>query len=169
LTEVTVRLLSPHDAEALVALRREALQHDPLAFAASPSDDRASSLSFVRESLSETASAVTLGAFQPELVGAVRLSREGSEKQRHKAFVWGLYVQPASRRRGLARGLMLAAIRHARGWPGVLQVHLSVSDASREASSLYSSLGFVSWGSEPRALQVAERFLAEQHMVLMLA
>jgi len=169
LTGATVRLLNPQDAEAYVALRREALQRDPMAFAASPSDDRASNLSFVRDSLTETTSAVTLGAFQSELVGALRLSRERSEKLRHKAFVWGLYVCPASRRRGLARDLMLAAIRHARGWPGVLQVPLSVSDASREAASLYSSLGFVSWGSEPRALQVGQRFLAEQHMVLMLA
>jgi len=169
LSEATVRLLSPQDAEAYVALRREALQRDPMAFAASPSDDRASNLSFVRDALTETTSAVTLGAFQPELVGAVRLSRERGEKLCRKAFVWGLYVRPASRRRGVARGLMLAAIRHARGWPGVLQVHLSVSDVSREAASLYSSLGFVSWGSEPRALQVGQRFLAEQHMVLMLA
>lgn len=164
--QFTVRLLDPSDAEAYVALRRDALQGDPMAFAASPHDDRASDLAFVRDALSDTTFAVTIGAFQPELVGAVRLSRERSEKLRHKTVVWGMYVRPASRRLGVGRELMLRAIRHAREWPDVLQVHLAVSETSSEAIRLYSSLGFASWGSEPRALRVGERFFVEQHMVL---
>jgi RimJ/RimL family protein N-acetyltransferase len=62
---------------------------------------------------------------------------------------------------------MQHAIAHARNLPGVLQLGLSVSETQPAAIRLYASLGFRSWGSEPRALRHEGRTETEQHMTLL--
>lgn len=90
-------------------------------------------------------------------------------KARHRALLWGMYVTPAARGRGVGAAILRAAIDCARSWAGIVQVHLSVTEASKEASRLYTSAGFREWGVEPRALHWDGRFIAEHHMVLELA
>lgn len=162
---LVVRTLLPAEAEAYVALRREMLVDAPFAFLASPGDDFASDPNAVREALR---AAPTFGAFDPALVGTVGLIRERHAKSAHKANVWGMYVTPRARRRGVGRLLMEAAVAHARSMAGVTQVTLSVSDATPGARALYESLGFRVWGTEPRAMRVDGRAADEHHMVLML-
>jgi hypothetical protein len=57
-----VRKLVPDDAMALVALRREALEREPLAFAASPDDDHGLSIELVRTALANDHEHVHAGA-----------------------------------------------------------------------------------------------------------
>jgi ribosomal protein S18 acetylase RimI-like enzyme len=161
----SIRRLVPEDGEPFLRLRREALEREPAAFLASPEDDRALDPAFVRRALAEPAQA-TFGAFFPELVGSVGIGREAHRKAAHKAYVWGLYVRESERRAGIGRSLMLAALDFARELPGVTHVHLGVSDTNAAARRLYESLGFVAWGTEPDALRVGGRPIAEHHMVL---
>lgn len=160
-----IRRLTPADAPAYVELRREALTLAPFAFAASPADDAALSAPFVREKLASPVQAI-FGTFVPELVGVVGIYREPAEKTRHKARLWGLYVRPAHRGQRLGRGLVEAALAFARDLEGVRQVHLSVADRASEARALYATIGFQTWGVEPRALQVGEDGVTEYHMIL---
>ncbi len=62
--------------------------------------------------------------------------------------------------------MVSAAVAHARGWDDVVCVHLSVGEGSGAARSLYESLGFVVWGTEPSALSVNGQLYNEIHMHL---
>jgi ribosomal protein S18 acetylase RimI-like enzyme/8-oxo-dGTP pyrophosphatase MutT (NUDIX family) len=162
-----VRRLRPEDGEAFIALRREALEREPFAFSSSAEEDRALSLDFLRRTLAGTNQAI-FGGFAGTLVGSAGVYQDTQRKAAHKAHVWGVYVAPPHRRRGLGRSLMTAVLQFARGLPGVSQVHLGVADRGRAALALYERLGFVTWGTEPAALRIGDETAAEHHMVLTL-
>jgi GNAT superfamily N-acetyltransferase len=161
-----IRRLGVEDATALMRLRREALENEPLAFASSVEDDRAASLEFVRTALADKEAQAVFGSFEGgELTGMLGLLRGSKRKQRHTAGIWGMYVASGSRNRGVGRALLEAAIAQARGW-GVRQVQLSVTETALTARRLYESAGFRAWGQEPRALLWEGRFVDEHHLAL---
>jgi RimJ/RimL family protein N-acetyltransferase len=161
-----VRRLEPADAEALVKIRREALLTEPLAFGAADTEEQ-SLLAVARRSLgARDQQAVFAHADGGELAGMVGLGRFEGLKEQHKSHIWGMYVAARVRGRGVGRALMQAAIDHARGWPGMEQVQLSVTEASAAARRLYLALGFSPWGLEVRALRWEGRYLDEEYLVL---
>ena len=162
-----VRRLGRDDAADYFALRREALEREPYAFGSSPADDRFQSIELVRETLGDVDQAI-VGAFAPELVGAVGIRRLARVKLCHRAELWGMYVRAEHRRSGIGRRLVEEAIQFAREREGVRQVHLAVTDRAAPAAALYEKLGFVVWGVEPAGLLVDGAELAEKHMVLRL-
>jgi ribosomal protein S18 acetylase RimI-like enzyme len=162
-----IRRLTPDDALEFVALRRNALAAAPQAFAASPEDDVAGSLDYVRGALGSAEQAV-FGAFDPDLVGSVGIYRDRHVKAAHKCHLWGMWVAPDSRRKGIGRRLVDEAVDFARRMDGVTHVHLSVSEAAEEALALYRCMGFTTWAIEPAALKVGGKVLSEQHMVRLL-
>ncbi len=163
---MSIRQLKPEDAASLVALRREALESHPLAFGASIEDDRALSLKFVRTSLADSEQAVFGGFEEGNLIGMVGVIRASKVKLRHKAHIWGMYVSPRARGKGIGRALLESAIDQARAWPGVEQLALGVTETATAARALYEAAGFQTWGREPRALQWEGRFVDELHLVL---
>lgn len=163
-----IRLLHSGDVEACAKLRREALLDAPLAFASSPEDDVGSKPEAIREVMRRGPDAAIFGAFRDGLVGSLSLHRDRHVKSSHKAHLFGMYVAPDSRRRGIARRLLAAALDHARSLPGVDAVQLSVSEAAPEALRLYRASGFERWGTEPDALRYEGRRVAEHHMMIQL-
>ena len=165
--EPHVRRLGPGDALALVALRRQALDGEPLAFAAAVEDDRGLALDFVRAALADNQGQAIFGHFSgADLSGMVGLLRAAAVKRRHTCTVWGMYVAPRSRQQGAGRALLDAAIEQARRWPGVEQVQLTVSDTAGAARRLYERAGFRAWGREPAALHWKGRSFDDHHLVL---
>jgi len=111
---------------------------------------------------------VIFGAFQPELVGTVGVARDRHLKAGHRMNIWGMYVVPEQRRKGIAVTLLDTAVRHARALPGVSWLQLGVSSAAPEARRLYERAGFQIWGSEEDALRHEGRAVVEYHMALRL-
>jgi ribosomal protein S18 acetylase RimI-like enzyme len=162
----SIRRLSVEDASVLVALRREALETEPLAFAASLTDDFALMIEPVRAFLGTPDTQAVYGAFDgSQLVGMIGLLKATKLKQRHKAMIWGMYVQPRHRRGGLGHALLNGAIEQARAW-SVDQLQLSVTEPGTAAKHLYEAAGFRIWGTEPRSLHWNGRFVTEYHLTL---
>ena len=165
----TIRTLGVGDAEALFELRREALVDSPLAFLASPEDDLASSVASVRDLLGRGPNSPVFGAHETRLIGMLGLYRDRQMKAAHKVYLWGMYVRPESRRQGLGRRLLDAALDHARGLDGVSLAHIGVGETTAEAKSLYERAGFQVWGIEPDALCYDGQREREYHLMRPLA
>lgn len=163
-----IRMLREEDAQAYAELRREMLLDSPLAFASSPADDFVSDAESVRTELAKGSESVIFGAFEPELVGAAGLFPERHEKRRHIANLWGFYVKPDFRGRGLGAQLVEAVCEYARTLPGVTSIQVGVSTAALQARKIYGRAGFRPWGVEPDALRAGGRSVDETHMVLLL-
>ena len=162
-----IRRLVTADAASLMALRQAALRNDPLSFGSSPTDDRLRTQESVERILSDQDQQAVFGGFdETELIGMIGSRSEAGTKERHKGFLWGMYVAPQARGNGIGRALLESAISFARDWPEVQQLHLSVTDAAMIAKSLYETAGFRVWGREPRALAWQGRFVDEFHLVL---
>jgi GNAT superfamily N-acetyltransferase len=159
-----VRRLGPEDAPLFMSLRRTALKAAPLAFSSSPEDDRAGSIDFVRDTLAGSDQAV-FGAFAGGLVGIVGIYRERSVKGAHRCDIWGLYVLPDARSRGIGRAPVSEALDFAGSLDGVTHVYVSATDRAPEAVALCGSLGFITWGVEPAAIRVGALTVSERHLV----
>src|SRR5262245_35959317 len=143
--ESGIRRLRPEDATSLLPLRREALGSQPFAFKSTP-DEHRGSLEFIHGALAEHRDQAVFGQFDgASLIGMVGVVRESGVKRAHKANIWGMFVAPQARQRGVGRALLEAAIEHARTWSGVDQLHLSVTDAAVAARRLYEAAGFRAW------------------------
>jgi ribosomal protein S18 acetylase RimI-like enzyme len=79
--------------------------------------------------------------------------------------VFGMYVAPDFGRRGVARALVRHLIATAKDEVGLEQLVLTVTHSNEAARSLYESEGFRSFGIEPRAIRVGDRYYDKNHMV----
>lgn len=166
---VKIRQLGPPDAGAFQSLRLQALLGCPTAFASSYAEEHQTPIAAVAERLHSKPDRCVLGAFiGSRLVGIVGLQREEQQKLAHKAFMWGMYVEPAGRRCGVGRELVAEALARASGIAGVRQVNLGVNASNTAAIALYESLGFSSFGLE-RGFMLHEGVLHDElHMVCLL-
>lgn len=160
-----IRRLVPSDAPAYRPLRLRALREHPEAFTSSYEENADAPLADTEKRLAST-TATLWGAFEGEaLCGAIGLDREMRAKNRHKASLVAMYVAPEHGGRGVGRMLVEALVQQARG-EGLELLVLTVTEGNRNAIQLYESAGFQSWGIEPRAIKVAGRAWAKNHMYL---
>jgi GNAT superfamily N-acetyltransferase len=165
---IQIRPLHESDAAAYKAVRLQAIADSPAAVWPTLEEEAARTLDEVRARIATSPTQLVLGAFSGRrLVGLAGLRREPLAQVAHKAVVWGVFVAPELRREGLARALIERLAGHARD-NGILQLHLAVNTENQLARRLYQSAGFVSFGVEPRAMRVGDRFYDEEHMVLRL-
>jgi GNAT superfamily N-acetyltransferase len=165
---VEIRLFTEQDAQTLWNLRMMALETDPWSFVDSPEELRAMSVQeFATRLRADHAENFIVGAFeQGAAVGMVGCYQEVPLKRRHKAWIWGVFVAPAARGRGIAKSLMQAAIQRAKTIRGVEMLLLTVAVDQPAPRKLYASLGFRSFGVEPRGLKIGNDSHDEENMVL---
>lgn len=153
---------------AFQTLRLRSISETPLAIYPTLAEERERSPEQIRAKIAQTAFQVVYGAYAAgTLVGIAGLRREPLVQVAHKGVLWGVYLHPDHRRGGVARGLLQALFDHARS-EGVTQVHLNVNVENARAAGLYRSMGFETYGREPRAMRVNGQYYDEELMLLQL-
>ncbi|WP_019913137.1 GNAT family N-acetyltransferase [Paenibacillus sp. HW567] len=166
-----IRTLTAADAEIYRELRLLSLRKSPEAFLSSYESESKLSIVTTRIRLEPSDDRFTLGAFddKEKLVGMVTFFRENRPKINHKAHVYSVYVHPDARKQGLGRLLMLELISRAKVMPGLEILTLTLTSTNLPAKKLYESLGFICYGTEPKAMKLGEAYLDEDLMTLPLS
>lgn len=167
---MNIGLLTVDDAEAFWHLRLEALRNDSPAFADSAEEHLTTTVEMARDRLSKSdpSSNFVVGIFEDDKLAATAgFYRYSYNKERHKGHIWGVYVRPGSRGKGVASALMKEIIRRARQIEGLEQITL-VASANLPAQRLYKSLGFESYGIEPHSLKIGAEYVDDVLMILRL-
>ena len=157
----SIRRLGEHDLGAYRKIRFEALSDHPEAYASTPEN-------FAQRSDAELAALLRKMSFygvfsEPGLGGILAYARSDGERERHRGWIYQVYVQPALRGTGCALELIETAVDQARD--EVLQLHLGVGAHNKPAIRLYEKAGFSIYGTEPRSLNVNGRYVDEHLMV----
>ena len=153
-----IRRVRVAEAPAFQALRLKALAEYPADFGSDHATAAGRPLSFFVSALIDNH---VMGAFDSgALVGIVGIQFLQNIKERHRAYIFGVYA----RGRGVARPLMLAALREA--FTRVTQVELNVRVGNTAAERLYQGLGFVTCGGIPGIHQVDGVLYDDSTMVL---
>ncbi len=162
-----IERLGPPIARQYRALMLQAYADHPDAFTSSVAERSVLPLAWWEQRLDPDPNARELifGAVADEqLLGVVGLSFDARRKASHKASLFGMYVAPAHRGRGLGRQLVLATLDCARNRPGICLVQLTVTQGNHGAESLYRRCGFTQFGLEPLAVAVDGGFISKLHM-----
>jgi ribosomal protein S18 acetylase RimI-like enzyme len=165
-----IRLITEHDVTDFWKMRLRALKEEPGAFSASYEEELSKPIenivNRIREHWSGPESYI-LGAFKNGLLsGMVGFAREQGAKLRHKGKVWGMYISPEVRGKGIGRLLLLEVIRRSSDLEGLEQIVLTVTSGNKSAIRLYENMGFRSYGLEKRALKIGSQYLDDVFMVL---
>jgi ribosomal protein S18 acetylase RimI-like enzyme len=163
-----IRKLTENDAESLWKLRLYALETDPISFGESTEELRKTTVEdYASRLCSGGAENFVLGAFDGEaMIAMTGFYREAAVKRRHKGWIWGIFVSPAARRKGVGRALVVRVIEAAKSLAGIRRLRLTVSTTQQPAIRLYEQLGFRTFGTEPQAMRIGEQSIDEHHMIL---
>lgn len=161
--DAPVRLLTPANALAFRDIRLAGLATDPRAFSADWGEESQRNIGWFAERL---ASSDVFGVDDTDggLCAVTGLAIPTNPKQAHKGHVWGVYVRPDARGRGLAAALLAAVIASAHG--RVEALHLGVGTYNLAAIRVYGAAGFVGTGHEARALRIGDDYIDEMTMTL---
>lgn len=165
-----IRVLSEADAGDYQALRLRALQTNPESFGSTYEREAVFTIEMVQERIRPDENKFVLGAYNTDgsLVGIVTFIRETLLKSQHKGNIYGMYVAPETRGQGVGKALMLEVIQQAKKTEGLEQVILQVVSTNGSAKKFYKSLGFETYGVEPRAIKDRGLYFDEDLMVLFL-
>jgi ribosomal protein S18 acetylase RimI-like enzyme len=159
-----VRRLKTPDVEDYRAIRLTALQSEPEAFGSVYEAEQGRPMAEFAERL---VTSIVFAAYHGEdIVAMVGLKQETGPKDRHKGFIWGMYVRPDARKQGIGTALMNAVLDCAREI--VEQLTLTVVQGNDAALLLYKKFGFQVYGIEPRALKSAKGYTDELLLALIL-
>lgn len=165
---ISIRRLIAEDLSAFFNLRLEALLNSPTAFLASYEEEKSLGPALYENSIMQNkVNNLILGAFiDQKLIGFVGVYQEEQQKTKHKANIWGMYIQPSYRNQGVGKMLMDDLLAHVKNNMNSMIINISVEATNLSAKKLYESYGFKTWGIEPKAMRINDKFYDEAHMVL---
>lgn len=101
-----------------------------------------------------------------QLVGMTGFYRDAHVKRQHIGHIWGVFVAPSARGKGVGRELLTEVIHLAKAQAGLRCIRLMVAVTQKSAQHLYEGAGFRVFGTEPTSLKIGDRFVDENLMTL---
>ena len=165
---VNIIVLPPQRWREAKRLRLEALREEPAAFASSYEDETALPeevwIDRLTTAFERDGNLTFFAEVDGALIGMAGAGWSSKAKLRHVAEVYGVYVSPEVRGRGIASRLMIRLLAELRSLGWVEKVRLDVNAESRAAHRLYKKLGFAVVGTARRELKVDGRYY-DLHMM----
>ena len=140
--------------ETYRALRLEALDTDPAAFGSSYEEETRLPEDLWRERINNVIFALS----DERPVGMLSYVLSGRVKTRHVVNIYGVYVTPRYRGRGIGLMLMKRALSEIRKHRRIIKAQLSVNAHLRPAVELYKAAGFEEVGRARNELKVGGRY-----------
>jgi len=164
-----IKPLTSKNAQAYQKCRLDALRLEPEAFAADYKIRKEKPLSHFEQRVNYKANYFIMGAFvEDELIGTVGFYAETAPKLQHRGNIWGVFVYPDHRKKGIAKAMFQATLKAVEQLSEIKQLHLGVAEYKTPALRLYKSFGFKTYATEPRTLFVNGQYINEQMMILIL-
>ena len=168
-----IRKLTATDARAFRELRAEMCDRHPEAFGQTPEEVHQMSeeklLDWFAPHDSFPEKFVVAGFEGDRMIGTVGFRREDAVKERHRGFVWSVYVRPECRGQGFSKQLMQGVIEECRIFDGLEMLVLTVAATQTSARALYTSLGFFRVGTIPKGYRLPDgRYIDNEEMILWL-
>lgn len=146
----TIRRLSPGDAEAFFVLRLRCMDDAALQFRSAREDVEREGIAHWQQRLAGDDDRI-VGVFdRDKLIGIGGITRDWRVKLRHKALLFGMFVDPDSVGRGIGHAIVEALIAEAHGF--VSSLHLTLMADNDRALALYERCGFTVYGREPQSV-----------------
>ena len=166
-----VRAIRPEEGDLLKAVRLAALRNAPGAFLETEAEVAADEdevwATRAAASTGDGDQLILLALADGRPVGMAGIAREIGQRRRHRATLWGVWLDPAHRGRGVGRQLVSSALDWARERE-VRAVYLEVVENEDPSWSLYGRLGFVRREVDPFGAHVDGHDVALEHLVLVL-
>ncbi|WP_019636522.1 GNAT family N-acetyltransferase [Paenibacillus fonticola] len=163
---IQIKNITQEQAGAFWELRLEALRTHPEAFYTSYEDSVQTPLEEVAKRIKNEPDDYILGAFAKngQIVGITGFRRGQGMKFKHKGMIWGVYVAPDYRGKGIAKQLLQEVLKRGEDLEGLKQINLSVVTINQAAAGLYKKLGFQIYGVEKNALEYNDQGYDEEYM-----
>lgn len=143
------------DASQFKRLRLRAIKETPTAFSAEESEEEEKPISYFEAILGES---VVFGCFSDdELIAKFCATRDRPKKLNHKAYLWGLYVDPSCRREGIAQDLFLKVMEQCK-IQGIIHFRAIVTAGNVRANTFFIRNGFDQIGTEHLSLYFDSQF-----------
>lgn len=167
-TPFAIRQAISADAGAVRALRLEALQGHPEAFASDYESESKLDVAYWERRIAQQPLSTTFVAVaEPQLIGMCAVHGAERVKLKHNCTLASVYVRPVWRGRAVAQALVAAAVALARE-RGFLVVKLAVIADNAPAIRIYEHAGFRSYGVEPCVIRLNDVCYDELLMALRL-
>ena len=168
-----IRRLTPEDTSAFRQLRVEMCGSHPEAFGQTPDEVAGMTEEKFLDWMSESVvypEKFVLAAFDNDrILATVAFRREDSFKERHRGWIWAVYVRPEGRGRGISKALMQQVIEESYRVPGLEMLTLVVALTQTSARTLYTSLGFFTTGIILHGYKLPDgRYIDHEEMMLWL-
>ncbi len=168
-----IRKLTESDARAFREIRIEMCGSHPEAFGQTPEevaempDDKFIEWMSASDVFPER---FVLACFEGErIIGTVAFRRDDLHKERHRGWIWSVYVRPEGRGKGISKQLMQQVIDETSNMDGLELLALTVAVTQTGARTLYTSLGFFTNGLILHEYKLADgRYIDCEEMMLWL-
>ena len=165
---ITISKLNPSEWSKYKKLRLEALKNEPSSFGSSYEDSLKLPDNTWREQLQksqdEDSNVMFFAKDDNHPIGMIGAFWKNKEKTKHIGNIFGVYVDPKYRSKGIGKLLMEAILNKLNNMPQIEKIKLSVVTQQTSALKLYEKYGFKSIGKCIRELKVGDNYYDEYLM-----